>query len=60
MTALQKHIIDHLFNDAYIVAYGADCYRLRSQKHHPLRKFYNETFNAIKPILRNRGGGISY
>jgi hypothetical protein len=56
MTKLQKHIIDHLFNDAYIVPFGPDCYRLRSSEHHPLRKFYNETFKAIKSILRHRGG----
>lgn len=58
MTDLQKQIIELLFNGHCIAVYRNDHYRVRDEKHSPVRSFYKATFDVLSPFLRQSKNGF--
>ncbi len=56
MTALQKTIIQTLFEGGNIAAYPNYAFRLRDRKNSVVVKFYGNTFQSIKHVLRKQKG----
>lgn len=58
MTSLQKAIVLSLLDGCNIANSSRDGFRLRTPQAHVISKFYAQTFNSIRPLLRKEKNGL--